>query len=278
MGHICYTCKKELKWNMAKNTFDKLENKFNKIPPFGFSSEDRLCEQCTEKLPIIGSPESVARAQIEVKERMKKSKENSGIKSGECYWCKKYREIAEFCFKSDWIMEDHPQCIECNKIIMKLSSDKMKELKGLENTNFEKEKILYEEERDAAYAGARANSQKYMDMVNGVANTGIAGGFFPNSNTQHLENSANRNKGSLKIQSINAKQETIHTLNLIKNERVFLSKKYFFNTNESVTKSGSPISIKANEDGEPIQILKVRLAKGEISLEEFNKIKKGLDE
>jgi uncharacterized protein with PIN domain len=276
MGHICYTCKKELKWNMTKNTFDKLENKFNKIPPFGFSPEDKLCEQCTEKLLTIGSPESIARAQMEVKARLKKSKENSGIRAGECYWCKKYREANEFCFKSDWIVNDYAQCIECNKIIMKLSSEKMKELKGLENTNFEKKNILNEQEMNATYAETRANSQKYMDMVTGVANAGIGGGFFPNSDTQHLENSANQNKGSLKIQSINAKQETIHTLNLIKNERVFLSKKYFFNTNEAESKGGSPISIKASEDGEPIEILKVRLAKGEITLEEFTKIKENL--
>ena len=93
-------------------------------------------------------------------------------------------------------------------------------------------------------------------------------------------NSIQIHEQSLELKKSIAEQEQTRYELLIPNEQMVLAKKYFFGTdsNEPETKVGSPISIKASEDGDPIQILKVRLAKGEISLEEFNKIKEGLDE
>ena len=73
---------------------------------------------------------------------------------------------------------------------------------------------------------------------------------------------------------MDAKQETIRIKNLIKNEKIYLAKKHFFNLDTSEFKKVNPI--KSNEFEDPIKILKVRLAKGEITLEEFNKIKENL--
>ena len=271
MGHVCYICKKELTWRMLKITYNEIingiPNGFNKrIPPKRFSHEDRLCNQCHEKLLKPGSPEAIAKAEIEVKARLKKAKEDSGITAGECYWCGEYRETDQFCFRSDWILEDHAQCVDCNKIIFGLTSDKMKHLKNLENDHRKKMEILNKQHKEASYAKIRAGGQKYADMFTGAANAGIAGGVLPNSNTQFLENSANQAKGSLEIQSIDAKQEMIRISNLIKNERIVLAKKHFSKND----------SRENTNDDEPLKILKTRLAKGEITLQEFNELKRVL--
>ena len=266
MGDICYSCKNKLKWGMKKFSLDKITDEFNKVPPSGFTSNDNLCKECFEKLLTVGSPESIARAEKEVKEGRKNALESSGVVSGECYWCKKFKETEDFCNKSDWIYNGHPQCIECNQIISKLTSVKMKELRELEYAQQKKLQMLHEQERDTTYAKSRADFQKYADVLTGSANAGIAGIAFPNSNTQFTENSANQNKSSLKIQIFEVEQERKRLQNLITDEKLELAKNHLLNKD---------IKQKSVEN-EPLQILKTRYAKGEITREEFEQMKKDL--
>ena len=58
----------------------------------------------------------------------------------------------------------------------------------------------------------------------------------------------------------------IRISNLIKNERIVLAKKHFSKND----------SRENTNDDEPLKILKTRLAKGEITLQEFNELKRVL--
>ena len=51
MGHICYTCKKVLKWGNYKWTYDDILRDYKLVPPIGFTPEDRLCDNCKNQLP-----------------------------------------------------------------------------------------------------------------------------------------------------------------------------------------------------------------------------------
>jgi len=55
MGHICYTCKKELKWNMLKYTYHEVTANYpgglKRVPPKDFTSNDRMCSNCAQLLP-----------------------------------------------------------------------------------------------------------------------------------------------------------------------------------------------------------------------------------
>jgi hypothetical protein len=55
MGHICHTCKKELKWNMLKFTHHEVTANYTggmkRVPPKDFTSDDRMCYDCAELLP-----------------------------------------------------------------------------------------------------------------------------------------------------------------------------------------------------------------------------------
>ena len=267
MKHICYECQKELTWGMRKWTYDEIVVD-KRTPPEGFrvSKNSRLCSQCSEKLMKTDSIEAKARAEIEVKARLKKAKENSGIIAGKCHWCKKQKEVDEFLFKSDWFLEDHSQCIDCNKIIFGLTSTKLQELQSLEKNQSEKISMLYNLHSKARKAEGRASRQKISDVLTGAANAGFAGNILPNSDTQFLENSAEQTTGSLSVQLLDARQEMTRISKLIKNERIFLAKEYFFKTD----------SKEQNEEDEPLRILKTRLAKGEITLQEFDKVKRVL--
>ena len=126
--------------------------------------------------------------------------------------------------------------------------------------------MLYNLHSKARKAEGRASRQKISDVLTGAANAGFAGNILPNSDTQFLENSAEQTTGSLSVQLLDARQEMTRISKLIKNERIFLAKEYFFKTD----------SKEQNEEDEPLRILKTRLAKGEITLQEFDKVKRVL--
>tara|TARA_B110001454_G_C12478786_1_gene333454 strand:+ start:102 stop:632 length:531 start_codon:yes stop_codon:yes gene_type:complete len=171
------------------------------------------------------------------------------------------------------ILEDHFQCSDCATVIEGLTSIKLKELYSLEQNNYNKISLLEKLHSEASTASSRAKQKKYYDIFTGVSG-GILGGINPTSDTQHLENVANQNERSVELTLMDAKQETIRIKNLIKNEKIYLVKKHFFNLDSSEFKKIN--SIESNEFEDPVKILKVRLAKGEITLEEFNKIKENL--
>ena len=280
MGHICYVCKKELKWHMMKITLDEVVKGFTgfskKIPPTGMTSEDRLCNGCHDELAKPGEPKiDKPRSELVQKhidaQRVANQKASSPM--GKCYWCKNNQNILP---ERSWILEDHSQCFDCATVIAGLTSIKLKELYSLEQNNYNKISLLEKLHSEASTASFQAGQKKYSDVLSGVAGTGFMGGFIPNSDTQHLENVANQSKGSLELSLMDAKQESIRISNLRKNEKIILAKKHFFNldSNESETKVHST---NTNEPSDPVIILKVRLAKGEITLEEYRKIKEHLE-
>ena len=280
MGHVCYSCKKELKWHMLKITLDEVVKGFTgfskKIPPTGMTSEDRLCNDCHEKLAKPGEPKiDKPRSELVQKhiDAQRAANQKASSPMGKCYWCKNNQHIIP---ETSWILEDHSQCFDCVAVIAGLTSIKLKELYSLEQNHYNKILLLQKLHGEASTASFQAGQKKYSDVFNGVAGAGIMGGFIPNSDTQHLENVANQNEGSLELKLMDAKQETIRIKNLIKNEKIYLVKKHFFNldSNESETKVHSANTMKTNESDDPVEILKIRLAKGEITVEEIDKIPK----
>ena len=277
MGHICFTCKKELKWNHLKYTFKEITEgtglEYKRIPPFRFGSENRMCRDCAHKLQSLDS--------FEKEESKREAEQRETLRAAaaprvKCYWCKKQKMDNQFALRPKWNLDDpYDTCNDCNKIINELTSIKLRELISLERNNSEKIRRMNELHGEASTAAFQAGQKKYSDVFSGVAGTGFLGGFIPNSDTQHLENSANQNKASLEFNLMDAKQESIRISNLIRNEKNILAKKHFFNldSNESETKVHST---NTNESSDPIIMLKMRLAKGEITLEEYRKIKEHL--
>jgi hypothetical protein len=251
MGHVCYICKKKLKlynskWEKSDFEDENLLDNQLHLPPAGMTSKDRLCSGCYHGTPTRGSHEG-----------LKQFKLNEGITSQQCDWCQKEVEISQMELPPRWIQNehDHCQCIDCGNIIENLTSTKLKELETLQLNTLEKY-ILVNKQLGESYS----DQWKHID-------------------SDDAQNSSKQYQKSLDLKSLELNQQFTNIPSLILKEELVLAKKYFFNTdsNEHETKVGSPISIKASEDGDPIQILKVRLAKGEISLEEFNKIKEGLE-
>ena len=283
MGHICYVCKKVLKWNNLKWTSAQLispDHGESQILPTGFTSEDRLCSNCRVTLQSTKSFEKEKSRKEDEKSR-KEAAERERLRAEaaprvKCYWCKKQKMDNQFALRSKWNLEDYDTCDDCNKIINGLTSIKLRELISLERNNSEKIRLMNQLHGEASTAAFQAGQKKYSDVFSGVAGAGIMGGFIPNSDTQHLENSAKQSKGSLELNLMDARQESIRISNLIKNEKNTLAKEYFFkaNSNESETKVHSTNTMKTNESDDPVEILKIRLAKGEITVEEIYKIPK----
>ena len=278
MGHICYTCKKDLKWNNLKYTLKEITEgtgcDYKRIPPFRFSSQHRLCSDCAHNLQSLESFEKEkSRKEAEEREMLRAA----AAPRVKCYWCKKQKMDNQFALRPKWNLDDlYDTCNDCNKIINGLTSIKLRELISLERNNSEKIRRMNELHGEASTAAFRAGQKKYSDVINGVAGAGFMGGFIPNSDTQHLGNSANQNKSSLEFNLMDAEQESIRISNLIRNEKNMLAKKHFFNLDSNMpeTKVHSTNTIKPNESDDPVEILKIRMAKGEITLEEIDKIPK----
>ena len=119
MGHVCYSCKKELKWNMNKFDYKEIttsEGFLNKSlqPPVGFLLDDnRLCSQCVGKCPDIDSVDAM---KIQLQDWFLQQ----GITRQQCCWCQKEVEINQIMLVEYWIQgntTDHCQCIDCGKIM-----------------------------------------------------------------------------------------------------------------------------------------------------------------
>jgi hypothetical protein len=271
MGDACYICKKNFKWMEEKITFAEIMSKntagsYREIPQGFAFGDNKLCISCVNALPTKDHKKNHDAHKDEQKA------------ADECYWCKEQGRHKQFCSNSSWVLEDHVPCTDCNERLLGLTSIKLRELISLERNNSAKIKKMNELHSEASWASTQAGLKKYSDVFSGVANTGSLGGFIPNSDTQYLENSANQGKGSLELNLMDAKQESIRISNLIKNEKMRLAKKHFFNldSNESETKVHSTNTTNTNESSDPVIILKMRLAKGEITLEEYKKIKENL--
>ena len=272
MGHVCYSCKKELKWNMNKFDYKEIttsEGFLNKSlqPPVGFLLDDnRLCSQCVGKCPDIDSVDAM---KIQLQDWFLQQ----GITRQQCCWCQKEVEINQIMLVEYWIQgntTEHCQCIDCGKIITDLTSTKLQELFLLRDNQNETISLLTAQFDDADKSATSAKYRKYVGMLRGEGD--IVPGYFQ----QDLENSSKRHKGTLELKLLNVTQELTRISNLIKNEQIDLAKKYFFNTdsNESETKVHSANTMKTNESDDPVEILKIRLAKGEITVEEIDKIPK----
>ena len=270
MGHICYSCKKELKWNMLKITYDEIVygmyglNK--RIPPVGFTDKDRLCNDCHNQCAKPGSIEGM---KIELQDWYLQQ----GITNQRCSWCQKEVKIDQIALVEYWIQgntTDHCQCMDCTKIIENFTSTKLQELFLLRDNQNETISLLTAQFDDADKSVTSAKYRKYVGMLRGEGD--IIPGYFQ----QDLENSSKRHKGTLELKLLDATQELTRISNLIKNEQIVLAKKHFFNTdsNESETKVHSTNIIKINESDNPVEILKIRMAKGEITVEEIDKIPK----
>jgi hypothetical protein len=250
MGHVCYVCKKELKriWNTK---WEKSDVEKEQLPPTGMTSEDRLCSDCYDQCPKLDSDVAL--------ERMKLDSLPEGITSQQCDWCQKEIEINQMELPPHWIQneQDHCQCMDCGDIIENLTSTKLQELVNERDSAVQTMMLIYKQISDSA-----TKSVHYFTQAT------------PQQTSEN--NSIERHIQSLELKKSIAKQEITRYELLILNEQIVLAKKYFSNTdsNEPETKVGSPNIMKPDV---PVEILKVRLAKGEISLEEFNKIKKHLE-
>ena len=248
MGHVCYVCKKEFKriWNTK---WEKSDVEKEQLPPTGMTSEDKLCSDCYYQCPKLDSDVAL--------ERMKLDSLPEGITSQQCDWCQKEVEISQMELPPRWIQNehDHCQCIDCGNIIENLTSTKLEKL-GKEQRDTLETRIFL----------ANQISDSYNDEINDIA-------------SGHRDNSHKQQRQSLELKILNGDQVFDTLGKAIVDEEYELAKKYFSNidSNESETKVGSPNTMKPNEHEEPIKILKVRLAKGEITLEEFNKIKESLE-
>jgi uncharacterized membrane protein len=274
MGHICYSCKKELKWHMIKFTYDEIVKSTSvsesfgmsnaQQPPVGFTLEDRLCRGCLSKCPKIDSVDAK-------KIRQQEEYLQEGITSQQCSWCQKEVKINQIMLVDYWIQReniDHCQCNDCGEIITSLTSTKLQELFILRDNENEKISLLTAQFGDADKSVTSAKYRKYVGMLSGEGD--IIPGYFQ----QDLENSSKQHKGTLELKLLNATQELTRISNLILSEQTILAKKYFFNmdSNEPEKKVNSTNTIKTNEYDVPVEILKNRLAKGEITVEELNKI------
>jgi uncharacterized membrane protein len=255
---------------MTKFTYDEIiaSNGINNSlqPPVGFTTEHRLCKDCCGKSPKFDSIEGM-------KIQLQNWFLEQGITRQQCCWCQKEVEINQIVLLEYWIQgntTDHCQCIDCTKNIENLTSIELEELFLLRDNQNETISLLTAQFDDADKSVTSAKYRKYVGMLRGEGD--IIPGYFQ----QDLENSSKRHKGTLELKLLDATQELTRISNLIKNEQIVLAKKHFFNTdsNESETKVHSTNLIKINESDNPVEILKIRMAKGEITVEEIDKIPK----
>ena len=236
-------------------------------PPVGFLLDDnRLCSQCVGKCPDFDSVDAM---KIQLQDWFLQQ----GITRQQCCWCQKEVEINQIMLVEYWIQgntTDHCQCIDCGKIITDLTSTKLQELFLLRDNQNETISLLTAQFDDADKSATSAKYRKYVAILSS------GGDCLPGFLQQNLEHSTKQHKGTLELKLLNVTQELTRISNLIKNEQIDLAKKYFFNadSNESETKVHSTNTIKTNESDDPVEILKIRLAKGEITVEEIDKIPK----
>ena len=155
----------------------------------------------------------------------------------ECYWCKKQKEEDQFALRTKWNLNDLDTCKDCNDVLDNLTSEKGKKL-----------------------ANSYFDIREKIELLEKL----------------HDEATSKENLNTLKLKLLDAKQELKHIPNLIESEKMALAKKHFFNldSKESPTKIHLTSTTTTNEPpNDPLKILKIRLAKGEISLEEFNELK-----
>jgi ribosomal protein L34E len=275
MGHSCYTCLKILKWNMLKNTLQEVTGSiWKRVPPAGFTSSDRLCSDCANRLQTRESFEKEKTAKLDKDIERMKAEAAPRVK---CYWCKKQKISNQFALRSKGNLEDNDTCNDCNKIINGLTSIRLRELISLESNNSDKIVLMEKLYSEASIAASQAEYDN--SLLSGILTKGVVGAMNKDTDKQHSQNSANQNKASLELNLMDVRQESIRISNLIKNEKNTLAKEYFFNldSNKPEPKVNSINTIKTNESDDPVQILKIRLAKGEITIDEFNKIKENLE-
>ena len=263
MGDICYVCKKNFKWREEKITHDKIKSNntadsYKEIPQGFAFGDNKLCSSCFNSLPT--------------KVRIKNHDSNidESKTTIECYWCKKQKEEDQFALRAKWNLNDLDTCKECKNVLDNLSSEK---LKKLANSYFDiREKIeLLEKLCDEANESSIRSE--------GISTAESIGGLFPNSSTENVKNTSKENLSILKLKLLDAKQEFSHIPNLIESEKRSLAEKHFFDlgSNEFQTKTHLTSTTTTNEQSDdPLKVLKMRLAKGEITLEEFKEIKENL--
>ena len=242
-------------------------------PPVGFllKNDNVLCSQCMGKCPNIDSIDAMKIRQLD-------GFASSGIAKQMCCWCQKRVDItqislAQYWSKGDEVTTDDSECMDCTKIIENLTSTKLQELFLLRDNQNEIISLLTAQFDDADKSATSAKYRKYVGMLRGEGD--IIPGYFQ----QDLENSSKQHKGTLELKLLNVTQELTRISNLIKKERLDLAEKYFFNidSNESETKvhsTNTTNTIKTNESDDPVEILKIRMSKGEITIEEIDKIPK----
>jgi phage gp16-like protein len=263
MGDLCYICKKNFKWREEKITHNKImsnntADNYKEIPQGFAFGDNKLCSNCFNSLPI----------KIRIKNQ--ESHMDESKTTIECHWCKKQKEEEQFALRSKWNLNDLDTCKECNNVLDYLTSEKLQKLVNGRIDISEKMELLEKLHDEATESLIRSE---------GVSTAESIMGLFPNSSTENVKNTSKENLNTLKLKLLDATQEYARISNLIKSEHLALKEKHFFNwdSNESQTKTHSTNTINTNEPyDDPLIILKIRLAKGEITLEEFNKIKENL--
>jgi hypothetical protein len=279
---ICKTCYDEnlvnnytlelWEYNKIKLTY-KEQQKFNLEHP-GFVSKVRFGSSIYKERREFNleHPGFVSKVQFEREKKLKKEFDQKQmnevkIKNDDdseslfiCHWCKKQLKISQINPASTWLIFGNPQCTECTNIIRKLSSSKLKELWDLEQNMYKKMELLRTQIYDAGQAVRNANMRSTLDIFTGESTFGIA-----RSETQQLKNLANQHESSLKTDLEYVKNEIQNIPNQIKKEKIRLAEKHFFENDEKLK------VIPKTEN--PLEILKIRLAKGEITIDEFNELK-----
>ena len=241
MGHTCYVCKKQLKWNnkkWGKSTIEK-----EQLPPTGMTSEDRLCTDCFHQCPKLNSDIAL--------KRMKIDSLPDGVTSQQCNWCQKEIEVREMQLPPRWIEneQDYCQCTDCGLIIQNLTSTKLEEL-----VNSQAE--LY---------------NKYIFILEQIKKS--EGEWWENAGENPSETATDKmmkaEVRALELKQFELSQQMDAIPSLILKEQLVLAKEYFFKQNPDLKKRTEHHEVSENED--PLKILKIRFAKGEITKEEFDK-------
>tara|TARA_B100000676_G_scaffold283739_1_gene310742 strand:- start:1281 stop:1961 length:681 start_codon:yes stop_codon:yes gene_type:complete len=224
---------------------------------------------CVEKLTSLerlAKPEKKNEGK-DIDKKVDEWKEYCKDNPGKCYWCNNTgmanTNTKEFCSESDRILQDHPQCLSCTRVIFnEFNSENLKRLLFLKAKKESELSSLRNSEQKARESKAKLAGQKFQDV--------LGGSIWGNSDTQFAYNSADQSIDSFLRQIENVQVQLFEIKDQIKTERVILAKKFFLKDDLEINKT--------KEKNTPLELLKIRLAKGEISPDEFSKMKKLLEE
>jgi len=264
MGHSCYTCLKILKWNMRKMTFDEITvdtwGGMKRVPPEGFTSKDRLCYDCADRLQTRKSfkKEKTTKADNDIKYNV----DGTTVDDARTIPKTKYETLSPVSPSSLSRLPASPKGYVPPSVISSPNEDQ-----GGVELNTQLRNIAENIER------LKLKDKGFTENWRVILKNKYKSDWLGNS-----ENTSEFNlQASEKMKELETKQdENNFEINILENKRKYIeSSLHQYYASKKLNRKSKIKEITKIEN--PLDILKMRLVKGEITIDEFNRIKENLE-